>query len=88
MAYTSTRIKIDKTIQMLATNTLEDLGTTPAELYRILMKRIVKERKIPFDIRVPNAETCEAIREIEEGREEGVRFGTIEELMADLNAES
>lgn len=85
MADMSVRIKIDKATQITAANMLEDLGITPAEVYRTLMRRIVKERKIPFDVKVPNAETREAMRELEEGR--GVRCRTIEELRESLDAD-
>lgn len=83
--FVSIRVKIDKKTKEIATKILKDLGITPAEMYRILMRRIVKEGKIPFDIKVPSAATREAMSELEEGR--GFKCGTIEELMADLNAE-
>ena len=40
---------------------------------------------LPFDVRVPNAETAAAIRELEAGQ--GVRFESVDSLLADLNAD-
>jgi antitoxin component of RelBE/YafQ-DinJ toxin-antitoxin module len=39
---------------------------------------------VPFDGRLPNAETLGAIEELERG--EGRSFETVEELIADLDA--
>ena len=42
-------------------------------------------RDRPFDVRVPNAETAAAIRELEAGQ--GARSESIDDLLADLNAD-
>ena len=45
--------------------------------------RVAAGRAQPFDVRVPNAETAAAIRELEDGR--GARSESIDDLLADLN---
>jgi hypothetical protein len=47
--------------------------------------KMAAEKALPFEIRVPNAETVAAMRELDEGL--GKRFDTVEDLMADLNAD-
>ena len=61
------------------------MGLSVSDAIRILLVRVAAEKALPFDIRVPNAETIEAI---EAGRRGDVAsFKSVEELMADLNAE-
>ena len=48
------------------------------------MLRIADERRMPFEIKVPNATTRKAIAELEAG--EGKSFASVEALMADLHA--
>jgi antitoxin component of RelBE/YafQ-DinJ toxin-antitoxin module len=40
---------------------------------------------LPFEIKVPNAETAAAMAELEQGK--GARFDSVVEFMVDLNAE-
>ena len=47
--------------------------------------RVAAGRAQPFDVRVPNAETAAAIRELEAGQ--GARLESIDDLLADLNAD-
>ena len=51
----------------------------------MLLVRVAAERALPFDVRVPNAETATAIQELETGQ--GVRFESVDHLLADLNAD-
>jgi DNA-damage-inducible protein J len=50
---------------------------------RLLMRRVADERRLPFEVRVPNATTREAMAELEAGK--GKRFRSVEALMADLH---
>jgi DNA-damage-inducible protein J len=49
------------------------------------MLRIADERRLPFEVKVPNATTRKAIAELESGK--GKHFATVEALMADLHAD-
>jgi len=55
-----------------------------SDAIRLLMLRIAEERRLPFEVKVPNAETRRAMAELEAGG--GKSFATFEELMADLHA--
>jgi DNA-damage-inducible protein J len=61
------------------------MGLSVSDAIRLLLVRVAAEKALPFDIKVPNAETRAAMAEIEKGT--GKSFDTVVELMADLNAE-
>jgi DNA-damage-inducible protein J len=84
-AFASVSARIDQDIKKEAARVLAEMGLTPAEAFRIMMKRIAAENEMPFEVFVPNAETIEAI---EAGRRGEVKtFNTVEELFAELNAD-
>jgi DNA-damage-inducible protein J len=79
------RARIDEKTKKKATKVLKSMGLTPSSAFRLLMVRVAAEKNLPFELRVPNAETVEAI---EEARRGGLKsFNTVAELMADLNAD-
>jgi len=49
------------------------------------MLRMADERRLPFEVKAPNATTRKAIAELEAGK--GKSFNSIGALMADLNAD-
>ena len=61
------------------------MGLSVSDAVRMMLVRVAAEKALPFEIRVPNAETVAAMRELDEGQ--GKRFDTVEDLMADLNAD-
>lgn len=79
------RARIDENTKKDATLVLESMGLTPSDAFRLLMTRIATERTFPFDLRVPNAETVEAMRSGLRG--EVTRVGSVAELFEKLNAD-
>jgi len=61
------------------------MGSSISDAIRLPMLRIVDERRLPFEVKAPNAPTRKAIAELEAGK--GKRFATTDALMADLNAD-
>ena len=49
------------------------------------MRRVADERRLPFEVKAPNATTREAIAELEAGK--GKRLAGFDALLADLNAD-
>lgn len=82
---TYVRARIDSETKMQATDALEAMGLSISDAIRLLMLRIADEKRMPFEIRVPNKVTRDAIRELEEGK--GQKFNSIDSLMDDLNAD-
>ena len=78
-------IRVDEAIKAQAATTLADMGLSVSDAVRMLLVRVAAERALPFDVRVPNAETAAAIRELEAGQ--GARSENINDLLADLNAD-
>lgn len=84
-ADTYVRARIDTATKERAADALEAMGLSISDAIRLLMLRVADERRLPFEIKAPNAATRKAIAELEAGK--GKRFNSVEALMADLNAE-
>jgi len=78
------RARIDEHIKEEASAVLAAMGLTVSDAFRILLTRVAREKALPFDPLVPNADTIEAMKEARRGSLKS--FATVEELMADLNA--
>lgn len=79
------RARIDPKVKEEAEAVLEAIGLTVSDAVRLMMVRVVQERKLPFEPLIPNEETIQAMLEARRGG--GKRFGSVDELMADLNAD-
>jgi DNA-damage-inducible protein J len=84
-ADTYVRARIDTKTKDRAADALEAMGLSISDAIRLLMLRIADERRLPFEVKVPNATTRRAIAELEAGK--GKRFDSVEALMADLHAD-
>ncbi len=83
-ADTYVRARIDTATKERAAAALEAMGLSISDAIRLLMLRIASERRLPFEVKVPNVTTRGAIAELEAGK--GRRFDSVNELMADLHA--
>lgn len=84
-ADTYVRARIDTKTKERATDALEAMGLSISDAIRLLMLRVAVERRLPFDMKVPNTTTRKAIAELEAGK--GKRFANVNDLMADLHAD-
>jgi DNA-damage-inducible protein J len=84
-ADTYVRARIDTRTKKRAAEALAAMGLSTSDAIRLLMLRVADERKLPFEVKAPNATTRKAIAELEAG--EGKRFSSVDALMADLNAD-
>ena len=82
---TYVRARIDTTTKERAADALAAMGLSISDAIRLLMLRIADEGRLPFEVKVPNMTTRQAIAELEAGQ--GKRFNSIDELMADLRAD-
>ena len=82
---TYVRARIDSQTKERASDALEAMGLSISDAIRLLMLRIADERRLPFEVRVPNAATRRAITELEAGK--GKRFAGVGALMADFHAD-
>lgn len=84
MSESYVRARIDTSTKQRATDALQAMGLSVSDAIRLLLLRIADENRMPFEIRVPNAETRAAIAELEAGK--GNEFSSVEALMAELHA--
>ena len=84
-ADTYVRARIDTITKERASDALEAMGLSISDAIRLLMVRIAHERRLPFEVKAPNATTRKAIAELEAGK--GKSFTSVDSLMADLNAD-
>jgi len=82
---TYVRARIDSATKERASDALEAMGLSISDAIRLLMVRVADERRLPFEVKVPNTTTRKAIAELEAGK--GKRFKSVGALMADLNAD-
>jgi DNA-damage-inducible protein J len=78
------RARIDTVLKKEATAVLSAMGLSVSDAIRLMLVRVVSDKALPFDVRIPNAETQAAMRDIQQGK--GItRFDSVEALMANLN---
>jgi DNA-damage-inducible protein J len=82
---TYVRARIDTGTKERAAQALDAMGLSVSDAIRLLMLRIADERRLPFDIKAPNAISRKAVKELEAGK--GKKFASVDALMADLNAD-
>jgi DNA-damage-inducible protein J len=77
------RARIDQRIKNEATAVLGAMGLSVSDAFRLMMVRIAKEKRLPFEPLVPNDETIAAMKAVRRG--EVVIAGSPERLLAQLN---
>jgi len=79
------RARVNEQIKEEATVVLDAMGLTVSDAFRIMITRIAREKALPFEPLVPNAKTIEAMKEARAGKQQS--FDSVDDLMADLNAD-
>ncbi|MBR6633173.1 MAG: type II toxin-antitoxin system RelB/DinJ family antitoxin [Clostridia bacterium] len=93
MAKTSTNISIDADIKVKAQELFADFGLDLSTAINIFLRQAVRENAIPFNISrdVPNDDTLEAIKEIEEFKRNPdayKRYSSFSELLDEVNEDA
>jgi DNA-damage-inducible protein J len=78
------RARIDATTKSEAAAVLATMGLSLSDAFRLLLKRVAAEKKLPFEPLVPNAETVAAMRAAR--RSDLVTVGSLDNLFRELNA--
>jgi DNA-damage-inducible protein J len=81
---TMIHVRIDQKLKAKATKTFGSMGLSLSEAVRVFLTRAATDQAFPFELRVPNAQTVAAMEAGDRG--EVVKFGSVEELVADLHA--
>jgi DNA-damage-inducible protein J len=78
------RARIDRATKVEAEAVLAEIGLTVSDAVRLLLIRVAREGALPFDPFVPNRETIAAMKE---ARADLVKVGSVDRLIAELNAD-
>ena len=78
------RARVEEGVKEEASIVLATMGLTVSDAFRMMLTRIAREKALPFEPLVPNAQTIEAMKQAHAGRLQS--FDTVEALMADLHA--
>jgi DNA-damage-inducible protein J len=76
------RARIDSATKAKASAALAKMGLSVSDAIRMMMHRVAEEEKLPFEVRVPNKASREAIGELEAGK--GKRAKSVDALFDDL----
>jgi len=66
---TVVRARIDEGLKEQATATLTEMGLTISEAIRLMLVQVVAEKRLPFEVRVPNKKTLSTFEKTERGEE-------------------
>lgn len=78
-------IRVDEETKAGASVALDALGLSLSDAVRLFLHRVATDRALPFELRVPNAETRAALEEAETiARLHRGRFTSADALIADL----
>lgn len=59
--------RIDPQLKAEAETVFEQIGLSASQAITLFYKQVTLQQGIPFDVRVPNAETAAALKELQQG---------------------
>lgn len=89
MSTTNITMRIDEKLKAQLQELVSNLGMDMTTFFTITAKQAVREQGLPFSVtmNVPNAETIEAIKEVEKMKENpamGTSYTDVDEMMKEL----
>ena len=78
------RARIDQDTKDRASAALADMGLSVSDAIRRLMLRIADEKRLPFEVKVPNAKVRQAMVELETDKGEGKVFKSSADMLKDF----
>jgi DNA-damage-inducible protein J len=78
-------VRLDEDVKERAQDALEAMGLSVSDAVRLLMHRIANDQAFPLELKVPNAQSRKAIREVQVMRKaRKARFKKSADMMAAL----
>jgi DNA-damage-inducible protein J len=77
-----THARLTPEVKRQAEIILKELGISISAAQEIFYRQIIAHRGIPFDVRLPNHQTIQAMEEARRGK--GKKYTTAKELFSDL----
>lgn len=81
---TMVHVRLEGRVKARAEKALAAMGLSVSDAVRVLLTRVAVEQALPFEVRVPNAKTREAMAELKKGKLP--KFSSVDALMDDLSA--
>jgi len=78
----SARVRINPETKEQAEAILKTLGLSVSGAFELFYRQVIAHRGLPFDVRIPNKKTIDAIERSKQGK--GKRFKNTKDLYKDL----
>lgn len=83
------RARINEDLKNEASAVLAEMGLTVSDVVRITLTRIAKDKALPFELKIPNAETRDAMEEARAlANEHTARFADSQQMFDALDEEA
>ncbi len=82
IANETVRARIDSDTKANASKALAAMGLSVSDAIRMMLRRVAEEKRLPFEVKLPNAESHSAKAELDAGK--GKRFQSADALFNDL----
>ena len=78
------RARVEPALKRQAEECFSELGLSATEAITLFYKQVTLRRGLPFDVRIPNAETIEALQQARDGQ--GLtEYANLEDLKAAID---
>lgn len=78
------RARVEPALKHDAEAVFSALGLSPTEAITLFYKQVTMHHGLPFDVRIPNAATLEAIRQAQ-AKEGLTKYASVKDLMAEAD---
>jgi len=75
--------RIEPSLKMKAEAILHKVGLSTAEAIRLFYNQVCLQNGLPFEVKLPNKQTIDAINELETGK--GERFKTMQDVWKSID---
>ena len=89
MASTMVNFRLDNDVKTNMEKACKEMGLSMTAAFTIFATKVARERRIPFEgtAETPNETTINAMKNVLNSKEMSRSFGSVKELMEDLNAD-
>lgn len=78
------RARIDEEVKKNAEEIFDDIGITTSQAINIFFKKVIRERGIPFELKLPTKRLENSIKEAKSNQT--VKYSSIDEMMEDFHS--
>jgi DNA-damage-inducible protein J len=83
------RARIDEKVKDEASEVLAEFGLTVSDIVRMTLTRVAKDRAVPLELKIPNAQTQAAMRESRALRKKhNARFSNAKNIFSALDEDA